>query len=79
MFLVIIDRGDEKDLFVPFVGMPIAPCFKGKLLQRPPTPPGPKSAQGCKPKNGAGAGGLSKEAGRRKSRLFQDLAECDLR
>ena len=28
MFLVIIDRGVEKDLFNSFVGMPIAPCFK---------------------------------------------------
>ena len=28
MFLVIIDRGDENTVFVPFVGMPIAPCFK---------------------------------------------------
>ena len=34
MFLVIIDRGVESDAFNPFVGMPIAPCFKGTT---PPT------------------------------------------
>ena len=28
MFLVIIDRWYESPTFVPFVGMPIAPCFK---------------------------------------------------
>ena len=27
MFLVIIDRVDERVSFVHFVGMPIAPCF----------------------------------------------------
>ena len=28
MFLVIIDRGGEKDLFAPFVGMLVGSCFK---------------------------------------------------
>ena len=36
--VVVIDRVDESPAFVHFVGMPIAPCFKGKLLQWPPTP-----------------------------------------
>ena len=26
--VVVIDRGDESGAFIPFVGMPIAPCFK---------------------------------------------------
>ena len=26
----VIDRWYEKDLFIPFVGMPIAPCFKAR-------------------------------------------------
>ena len=26
--VVVIDRGDENTTFIPFVGMPIAPCFK---------------------------------------------------
>ena len=26
--VVVIDRGDESPAFIPFVGMPIAPCFK---------------------------------------------------
>ena len=28
--VVVIDRGDEKDLFVPFVGMLVGSCFKAR-------------------------------------------------
>ena len=28
VIVVVIDRGDERVSFIPFVGMPIAPCFK---------------------------------------------------
>ena len=35
--VVVIDRVDERVSFIHFVGMPIAPCFKGKYLPRPPT------------------------------------------
>ena len=28
VIVVVIDRGDESPAFIPFVGMPIAPCFK---------------------------------------------------
>ena len=28
VIVVVIDRGDESVAFIPFVGMPIAPCFK---------------------------------------------------
>ena len=28
--VVVIDRGDESGAFIPFVGMPIAPCFKAR-------------------------------------------------
>ena len=27
VIVVVIDRGDESVAFIPFVGMPIAPCF----------------------------------------------------
>ena len=30
--VVVIDRGDESGAFIPFVGMPIAPCFKTSYL-----------------------------------------------
>ena len=29
--VVVIDRGDEKDLFVPFVGMLVGSCFKDRV------------------------------------------------
>ena len=29
VIVVVIDRGDESPAFIPFVGMPIAPCYKG--------------------------------------------------
>ena len=32
--VVVIDRVDERVSFIHFVGMPIAPCFKGILGQR---------------------------------------------
>ena len=30
VIVVVIDRGDESVAFIPFVGMPIAPCFKAR-------------------------------------------------
>ena len=32
VIVVVIDRGDESPAFIPFVGMPIAPCFLRRVV-----------------------------------------------
>ena len=62
--VVVIDRGDERVSFIPFVGMLIAPCFKScfpsifKFFKAVTAKKGPSCLEGVHPSTGFG-GALS--------------------